>query len=99
MSRHRERRWKLWSGCCEHFVLWHPDGHSVPIELAPVSVELKAELLQWHANVVEHMEADGWDSPEAEELHVQRGRGLQKWLQRELGEQVDLDVSAMRVGW
>ncbi len=46
MSRHRERRWKLWSGCCEPFVLWHPDGEGVPIELAPVSVALKGELLQ-----------------------------------------------------
>ncbi len=99
MSRHKQRRWRLWSGCCEHFVLWGPDGGAVPIELAPVSGEFKVELLSWHVHVVEHLGPDGWDFPEAAELHARRGRSLQKWLERELDQQVDLDVSAARVGW
>ena len=99
VSRHKERRWKLWSGCCMPYVLWQPDGHPSAIETAPVSSELKVELLLWHVNVDEHLGPDGWDSPEAGELHVRRGRGLQKRLQRELDQPVDLDLSAGRVGW
>lgn len=34
-----------------------------------------------------------------EELHARRGHGLQKWLQRELDQEVELDLNAMRVGW
>ena len=99
MSRHRERRWKLWSGCCERFVLWEPNGDGFPIDDAPVSEALKDELRQWQAFVEEHVDDEAWHSGEARALHVRRSRGLQKWLQRELGEPVDLDVSAMRVGW
>ena len=56
-------------------------------------------MLEWHVNVVEHLEDDGWGSPSAEERHASRGRGLHQRLQRELDQQVDLDLSAMRVGW
>ena len=47
----------------------------------------------------DHVGPDGWDSPEAEALHVSRGRGLRTWLERELDQPVDLDASAARVGW
>ncbi len=99
MTRQRAQRWKLWSGCCEPYVLWDPDGDGIPIDEAPVSDALKADLRQWRAFVEEHVDEDGWDSRASRELHVRRSRGLQEWLQRELGMQVDVDVSAMRVGW
>jgi hypothetical protein len=99
MDGQRAQRWLLWSGCCEPFVLWAPGGAGVHVDRAPVSDALRDDLRQWGAFVAAHVGADGWDSDEAEALHVRRGRGLQTWLQRELGEPVDLDVSAERVGW
>jgi hypothetical protein len=99
VTRSRQQSWRLWSGCCEPFVLWGPDGQGVPVERAPVSPALQAELLQWHRHVAEHVDGDAWDSAEAERLHANRGRALQRWLARELDEPVDLDLSAARVGW
>lgn len=99
MARQRVQRWRLWSSCCEPYVLWEPGGAGVPVDEAPVSDALKDDLRQWRAFVEEHVGQDGWDADQAEELHVRRARGLQAWLERELGEPVDLDVSAMRVGW
>jgi hypothetical protein len=99
MTRQRAQQWKLWSGCCEPFVLWDPNGDGIPVDEAPVSDALKDELRSWQDFVEEHVGADGWDSDEAQALHVRRARGLQKWLRGELGEAVDLDVSAVRVGW
>ena len=56
-------------------------------------------LVLWEPNGDGIPNDEGWHSGEARALHVRRSRGLQTWLQCELGEPVDLDVSAMRVGW
>ncbi len=56
---------------------------------AAVSDGLMQELLDWSDFWHEHADAEGlFDSEAAEAEHVQRGRGLQKRLQRELDRPV-----------
>ena len=99
VGRREVQRWRLWCGCCEPYVLWEPSGDGIAIDDAPLSDALKDDLRQWRAFVEEHVGLDGWDSDDAEALHVRRARGLRSWLSAEFGEPVNLDVLAMRVGW
>ena len=34
MGRQRAQLWRLWSGCCERFVLWEPGGDGIPVDEA-----------------------------------------------------------------
>lgn len=81
------------------FVLWDEEGDPLLPEELPLSPRLQAELLEWQEFVRDHISHDGWDTPGSEAEFVRRGRGLHKWLERELGEPVDVDLGAARVGW
>ena len=95
----RPGRLKLGHGCCESSVL-RLDGEWVePTELA-ISDGLREDLLGWQRFVGEHLlDTDHWDDPASRVEFRRRGRDLHRRLEQELGEVVDLDLTAQRVGW
>ncbi len=68
---------------------WPLTGPDAPEDDDAVSDHLKQELLDWSDFWHEHADAEGvFDSEVVEAEYVQRGRGLQSRLQRELDRPV-----------
>ncbi len=95
----RPGRLRLGHGCCEQAPLWRDGEWLEPHELA-LSDALRDDLLAWQQFNEEYLlETDHWDDPTSRAEFRRRGEDLHRRLEHELGDRVDLYLSAERVGW
>ncbi len=73
----------------EYCCVWPVWGEGSEDVKAMVSPALRQDLLDWQQFWEEHQGVEGWDTPEAAQEYLGRGRGLQHRLQRELDEPVE----------
>lgn len=78
---------------CEYGVewpLWTEEGPVTPSDLG-LSDDLASDIRAWDEHFVLHFHwQSGWDRLDAEEWHRKRGRRLRRWLQAEVGRDVEV---------